>query len=35
MTFLPPSAAERAIPTRLTRIPAATKTRTPPLLPGI
>lgn len=29
-----PSTPERATPTRLTRIPAATKTRTPPLLPG-
>ena len=28
-TFLTPSAAERATPTRLTRIPAATKTRLP------
>lgn len=34
-TFLPPSATpERATPTRLTRTPAATKTRTPPLLRG-
>jgi len=34
-TFLTPSAAKRTTATRLTRIPAATKTRTSPLLPGI